>query len=44
VVDGKEVGRVTSAIGGVALGYVARSVTPPAAGTAGPTAVTIEPI
>jgi folate-binding protein YgfZ len=44
VVDGKEVGRVTSAIGEVALGYVARSVVPPATATAGPVAVTIEPI
>jgi folate-binding protein YgfZ len=44
VVDGKDVGRVTSALDGVALGYVARSVVPPAAATAGPVTVTIEPI
>jgi folate-binding protein YgfZ len=44
VVDGKDVGRVTSASGEVALGYVARSVVPPADAFAGPVAVTIDAI
>ena len=44
VVDGKDVGRVTSASGEVALGYVARSIVPPATASAGPVAATIEPI
>jgi len=44
VVDGKDAGRVTSTVGDVALGYVARSVVPPATGLAGSTPVSIAAI
>lgn len=42
VVDGKDVGTVTSSAGGHALAYVRREVEPPASATAGPVQVTIE--
>src|SRR5690606_3000638 len=41
VVDGAEVGRVTSAAGHVGLAYVKRAVEPPAHGTAGGTDVAV---
>jgi folate-binding protein YgfZ len=44
VVDGREVGRVTSAIGGVGLGYVRREVTPPADATVAGEPVVVEAI
>jgi tRNA-modifying protein YgfZ len=44
VVAGKDVGRVTSTAGEVALGYVARSIGPPATGLAGSTPITITSI
>lgn len=43
-VDGKGVGTVTSAVAGVALGYVRHEVVPPAAGRAGDAAVVVEPL
>ncbi len=42
MVDGKAVGHVTSAVPGLALGYVRREVEPPAAATVAGTPVTIE--
>ena len=43
-VEGKDVGRVTSAVRDVALAYVGRAVTPPATGTVGGVEVVIEEI
>jgi tRNA-modifying protein YgfZ len=43
-VDGKAVGQVTSAVPGLALGYVRREVDPPAPATVAGTPVTVEPL
>ena len=43
-VDGKVVGQVTSAVPGLALGYVRREVDPPAPATVAGTPVTVEPL